>query len=155
MRRIALLTIFFCFQAVVLLAQKDSIQVAEKLTELMKVCQKIDFADPNIMKLGVYYKAAPFFIYKGADAKRNLKAAIDYSIKEEKSYVDQHCKALNALLSHNDERVFGAFLVEEKMEGKTYTIELHYRDNQYEGFQLKKFSFVSVAGEMYLVNISD
>lgn len=155
MRRIAFLITFFCFQAVSLLAQKDSIQVAEKLTELMKVCQKIDFADPNIMKLGVYYKAAPFFVYKGADEKRNLKAVIDYSKKEEKAYVDQHCKALNALLSHNNECVFGAFLIEEKMDGKTYSIELHYRNSQYEGFELKKFSFINVGGNMYLVNISE
>ena len=151
-------TLLFCFLLLLLsksYAQKDSIQVAERLNGLMEVCRKMDFSDPNIMKLGVYYKAADFFIYKGVDAERNLKTSIDYSQKMEKSYVDKICKALNVLLSHNSECVLGAFSKEEKMEGVVYSIDLLYRDSEYDGFSSKIFSFIKVGSKMYLIEVGE
>lgn len=136
-------------------AQKDSVQVAERLNGLIDVCGKMDFSDPNIMKLGVYYKAADFFVYKGVDADRNLKSPIDYSQKTEKAYVDKVCKSLNALLSHHSECVLGAFTKEEKMEGTVYSIDLLYRDSEYDGFSNRVFSFIKVGSKMYLIEVGE
>lgn len=155
MKKITLLLCFLTFLIGKSFAQKDSVQVAERLNGLMDVCRKIDFSDPNIMKLGVYYKAADFFIYKGADAERSLKAPIDYTQKMEKAYVDKACKSLNALLSHNSECVLGSFLKEEKMEGIVYSIDLLYRDSQYDGFSNRIFSFIKVGSKMFLIEVGE
>lgn len=155
MRKLVFLIAFIALSFTQVKAQKDSVKVAERLNSLMDVCRKIDFSDPNIMKLGIYYKAADFFIYKGVDGNRNLKSAIDYAIKSEKAYVDEHCKSVNALLSKNSDCVLGAFKSEEKMEGKTYFIDLKYRDNPYEAYDFKTFSYIKVGVEMYLLDISE
>ena len=54
----------------------DSAQVAKTLNELLLICRSVDFADPQVTKLGTFYKAAPYIVYRGDDKKRAWKVTV-------------------------------------------------------------------------------
>lgn len=136
-------------------AQKstDSLKVTERVEELIKICGKVDFSDPNILKMGVYYKAAPYFVYVGEDSTRSLQVGVDYTSKEEKQQVDKECKRLNEVLGQNKERVFGLFNEQEKDGKKYYSLEMLYRDSPYDSFKKIVFNFIQLKGEKMLIGI--
>ncbi len=73
----------------------DSAQVAKTLHDLLRICRTVDFADPNVTKLGTFYKAAPYIVYRGDDKKRAWKTMSDYNNEYEKKGVDDICERIN------------------------------------------------------------
>jgi hypothetical protein len=73
----------------------DSAQVAKTLHDLLRICRTVNFADPNVAKLGTFYNAAPYIVYRGDDKKRAWKTMSDYTIAYEKKGVDEVCERIN------------------------------------------------------------
>ena len=76
-------------------AKADSAQVAKTLHDLLLICRTVDFTDPQVTKLGTFYKAAPYIVYRGDDKSRAWKVMSDYKNEYEKRGVDDICERIN------------------------------------------------------------
>ena len=76
-------------------AKADSLQLAKTFNELLLICRTVDFADPKVSQLGIFYKAAPYVVYRGDDKKRAWKVFADYTKADEKNGVNEVCYKIN------------------------------------------------------------
>ncbi len=141
-----IVVIFFLFIVLVCSTKastNDSISILEKSKEMVLYCEKIDFSDPNILKLGVYYKASELITYNG-----HHKA--DYSNKAEKSYVDSLCKKINVILGLNKDWHFGSF--NKKSDSILYQ-EIKFRNSIYEPYSRVKLVFIKSDNDYFIMGI--
>ena len=73
----------------------DSVLVAKTLHDLLRICRTVNFADPNVAKLGTFYKAAPYIVYRGEDKSRAWKVTSDYTKEYDRKGVDDICERIN------------------------------------------------------------
>ena len=121
----------------------DSISVLEKTKQLVVYCEKIDFSDPNILKLGVYYKASELITYNG-------RSKADYSNKKEKIYVDSLCKKINVILGSNKDWHYGSF--SKKSDSILYQ-EIKYRNSIYDEYAIFKLVFIKSGNDYFVMGI--
>lgn len=124
-------------------AIKDSLETLNRTKNIISICEKIDFTDPNILKLGVYYKAAELITVNGY-SKAN------YTKKNEKVYVDSLCKKINSVLGTNKEWAIW------KYTSKSATIhiqELKYRNSIYDVYSILKLVFIKKENDFFLMGL--
>lgn len=106
----------------------DPVEVAVKKTlqELLHICKNVDFSDPKTTEVGMFYKAAPYIVYRGKDKVRKWKEICDYSKPEDKKGVDQVCYRINSSVNQDSNYKFGSFRKEKESEGVWHVVEVLY-----------------------------
>jgi hypothetical protein len=96
---------------------------------LLSVCKNVDFADPKTNQLGVFYKAAPYIIYRGDDKKRAWKSFANYSNAEEKKGVDEVCTRINESVNRDSSYKIVKYITEKESEGIWHILMVSYKKN--------------------------
>lgn len=128
--RLLLLSLFVAGSVTVLQAQNnvaDSALVARTLHELFRICRSVDFGDPNVSKLGAFYKAAPYIIYRGQDKQRAWKVFADYTKADEKKGVDEVCERINRTANQDSAYTIVKYLTEKESEGTWHVLRVAYK----------------------------
>jgi hypothetical protein len=109
--------------------QADSTAAATTLRSLLSVCKNVDFADSNTMKLGVFYKAAPYIIYQGSDKERAWKVFANYRNAEDKEGVDEVCTRINESVNRDSSYQIVKYFTEKESEGIWHMLMISYKKN--------------------------
>jgi hypothetical protein len=109
--------------------QTDSSKAATTLQSLLSICKNVDFADPETTKSGIFYKAAPYIIYRGSDEKRAWKDFANYSNAEEKKGVDAVCTRINESVNRDSNYKIVKYVTEEESEGIWHILMINYIRN--------------------------
>ena len=119
---------YFLLQIAAVKAQStsDSAKVAGTLSELLKICAKVDFSDPKVSQLGTFYRAAPYIVYRGDDKKRKWKDVANYSKKDEKTQVDEVCFKINSTVNQDSSYKFIKYQTQKESEGVWHVIVVSY-----------------------------
>ena len=118
---IVVVAVFAALTPVKAQSQKtDSAEVASTLKTLLAICKNVDFGDPKTTKLGTFYKAAPYIIYRGKDKKRAWKTFADYSIAEDKKGVDGACLQINESVNRDSTYKIEKYLTEKLLQQDSY-----------------------------------
>ena len=129
----------------------DSTAVAKTLKSLLSICKNVDFADPNTLKLGTFYKAAPFIIYRGSDKKRAWKVFANYSNAEDKKGVDEVCTRINASVNRDSSYQIVKYFTEKESEGIWHVLMINYKKNGAE--RKAAFAFLKIGKRFGLGDI--
>jgi hypothetical protein len=106
----------------------DSLQVVKTLHELLLICRSVDFADPKVSKLGTFYKAAPYIVYRGDDKKRAWKVMSDYTNEYEKKGVDDICERINRTANRDSTGYkITRYITEKESEGTWHVLMVSYK----------------------------
>jgi len=132
--------------------KSDSAQVARTLHELLLICRSVDFKDPLVTKLGTYYKAAAYIVYRGDDKKRAWKTVSDYTNEYEKKGVDDVCERINrtANLDSNGYKIIKYF-TEKESEGTWHVLTVSYKKKGVE--KTAAFAFLKIGNKFCLGDI--
>ena len=129
----------------------DSATVAKTFAQLLGICKYIDFSDPNVTKLGTFYNAAPFIVYRGDDKKRAWKDFADYTQADEKTGVDEICARINNTVNQDENYKIVGYSTETESEGTWYVLMVSYVKN---GVAKKSaFAFLKINGRFALGDI--
>ena len=130
----------------------DSIQVAKTLNELLLICCTVDFADPKVAKMGTFYKAAPYIVYRGDDKARAWKVMSDYTKEYDKKGVDDVCERINrtANLDSTGYRITKYF-TEKESEGTWHILMVSYKKKGVE--KSAAFAFLKIGNRFGLGDI--
>jgi len=120
-----LLLCFVCLCLVMAKAQ-DSAQVAQRFTELLSICKNVDFADSNTQQLGTFYKAAPYIVYQGDDARRKWKDVANYRNAKEKEQVDNICFRINGSINQSSGYTITGYETHTESEGVWHILLVKY-----------------------------
>jgi len=150
--KILLLALGFFFPFAALKAQNvDSAQAAKTLKELFAVCRVVDFKDPKSIELGVFYRAAPYIVYRGDDKTRSWKDVANYRKEDEKKGVDEICLRINGTVNRDTGYKIIKYLTSKESEGTWHVLVVTY---------LKKgvtkqlaFAFLKINGKFALGDI--
>ncbi len=106
----------------------DSALLAKTLHELLKICRSVDFADPQVTKLGTFYKAAPYIVYRGDDKTRAWKVMSDYTKDYDKKGVDDVCERINRTANQDSlgYKIIKYF-TEKESEGTWHVLMVSYK----------------------------
>ncbi len=128
MKRLILFTTCFVLLSFVKAQNKtaDSAAVAKTFTELLAICKKVDWADPKTTELGTFYKAAPYIVYRGEDAKRKWKTFADYTKEEDKKGVDAVCLRINENVNRDTAYTITKYFTEKESEGTWHVLMVRY-----------------------------
>ncbi len=102
------------------IAQKkktDSIAVVKSFQQLLNICKDVNFADPKTTSSGLFYKAAPYIIYRGDDKKRAWKTFANYNAADEKKGVDEICTRINETVNRDTNFTIVQYRTEKESEG--------------------------------------
>jgi hypothetical protein len=120
----------------------DSTAAATTLVSLLSVCKNVDFADPKTNELGMFYKAAPYIIYRGSDKKRSWKDFANYSVAEEKKGVDEVCTRINETVNRDSSYKIVKYITNKEQEGIWHVLMISYKKN---GIEKKAaFAFLKI-----------
>lgn len=109
-------------------AGTDSVQVAKTLHELLKICRSVNFADPKVSRLGTFYQAAPYIVYRGDDKKRAWKTISDYTNAYEKKGVDDACERINRTANQDSTGYkIIKYITEKESEGTWHVLVVAYK----------------------------
>ena len=116
------------FNAKAQVNKTDSAQVAKTLHDLLRICRSVNFADPNVTKLGTFYNAAPYIIYRGDDKKRAWKTMSDYTNEYEKKGVDDICERINRTANQDSlgYKILN-YRTEKESEGTWHVLMVSYK----------------------------
>ena len=64
------LMLFFVCHVPEAAGKNDEARVREVIDKLLDICAHVDFSDPKTIELGLFYKAAPYVVYRGEDEER-------------------------------------------------------------------------------------
>ncbi|MCB9252338.1 MAG: hypothetical protein H6605_07700 [Flavobacteriales bacterium] len=131
---------------------KDSAEVVTALENILSICKNVDFTDSNVLKLGSFYKAAPFIVYRGDDKNRSWKDASDYANEIEKKGVDHICLKINNTVNRDENYRIVGFRMETESEGTWYALKLTYMKNGVQ--KTAEFAFLKIKG-LYLLGDID
>jgi hypothetical protein len=107
----------------------DSAAVAKTLRSLLAVCKNVDFADPKTTQAGMFYKAAPYIIYRGSNKKRAWKSFTRYNQAEEKQGVDEICTRINETVNRDTNYTITRYFTQKESEGTWHALTLSYKKN--------------------------
>ncbi len=127
-KRIILIVTAFSFMSSVKAqnTKADSTALAGTLTTLLTICKSVDFGDPKTSELGMFYKAAPYIVYRGDDKKRAWKVFANYSNEEEKKGVDAVCTRINETVNRDSSYKIIKYFTEKESEGTWHILMLSY-----------------------------
>ncbi len=148
------LVLLFCIMSQGLLAQgsaADSLNAAKALNVLVTICRAVDFSDPMVSKLGTFYKAAPFIVYRGDDKIRAWKDFTNYENADEKKGVDQICLRINQTLSPGSDFKIVKYSTEKESEGIWHVLTVSY--NKKGGIKKAAFAFLKINNRFGLGDI--
>ena len=130
----------------------DSARVAKTLHELLRICRTVSFADPNVTKLGTFYKAAPYIVYRGEDKSRAWKVMSDYTNAYEKKGVDDVCERINrtANLDSSGYKIIH-YRTEKESEGTWHVLMVSYKKKGIE--KSVAFAFLKIGNKFGLGDI--
>lgn len=130
----------------------DSVQVAKTLHELLLICRSINFADPQVTKLGTFYKAAPYIVYRGDDKIRAWKVMSDYSNAYEKKGVDDVCERINRTANQDSlgYKIIKYF-TEKESEGTWHILMVSYKKKGVE--KTAAYAFLKIGNKFGLGDI--
>jgi hypothetical protein len=130
----------------------DSLQVAKTLHELLRICRTVDFADPNVTKLGAFYKAAPYIVYRGDDKKRAWKTMSDYSNEYEKKGVDDICERINRTANRDSAGYkITKYITEKESEGIWHVLMVSYKVKGFD--KTAAYAFLKIGNKFGLGDI--
>jgi hypothetical protein len=130
----------------------DSIQVAKTLHELLLICRTVDFADPKVAKLGTFYKAAPYIVYRGDDKARAWKVMSDYTNVYEKKGVDDVCERINRTANQDSAGYkITKYFTEKESEGTWHILMVSYKKKGVE--KSAAFAFLKIGNRFGLGDI--
>lgn len=132
--------------------KSDSAQVAKTLHDLLLICRTVDFADPQVKKLGTFYKAAPYIVYRGDDKKRAWKTMSDYSNEYEKKGVDDVCERINRTANLDSAGYkITRYFTEKESEGTWHVLMVSYKKKGAE--KTAAFAFLKIGNKFGLGDI--
>ena len=116
------------FNAIAQANKTDSAQVTKTLHELLRICRTVNFADPNVIKLGTFYKAAPYIVYRGDDKSRSWKVMSDYTKEYDKKGVDDICERINRTANQDSSgyKIIN-YRSEKESEGTWHVLMVSYK----------------------------
>lgn len=126
-------------------------EVKESLKNLIDICNNAE-NDPNAKEMGMFYRAAPYIVYRGVDEKRRWKDVSDYSSPDERLYVDVLCQRVKRTFLPTTAYRFGTFQMEIESEGVWYSWEVIYQSKT-EKERKAIFSFLNIKGKYALGDI--
>lgn len=131
--------------------QTDSAKTATTLKSLLSVCKNVDFADPETTKTGMFYKAAPYIIYRGSDKKRAWKDFSNYNNTEEKKAVDAVCTRINESVNRDSVYKIVKYITEKESEGMWHILMVNYKKDGTE--KKAAFAFLKIGNRFGLGDI--
>jgi hypothetical protein len=133
-------------------SKSDSILVAKTLHELLLICRSVNFADPQVTKLGSFYKAAPYIVYRGDDKKRAWKVMSDYTNEYEKKGVDDICERINRTANQDSLGYkIVKYITEKESEGTWHVLMVSYRKKGVE--KTAAYAFLKIGNRFGLGDI--
>jgi hypothetical protein len=106
----------------------DSAQVAKTLHDLLRLCRSVNFSDPNVTKLGTFYNAAPYIVYRGDDKMRAWKVMSDYTNEYEKKGVNDICERINRTANRDSAGYkITKYISEKQSEGTWHVLMVSYK----------------------------
>ena len=130
----------------------DSLQLAKTLHELLLICRTVDFADPKVTKLGAFYKAAPYVVYRGDDKKRAWKVMSDYTNDYEKKGVDDICERINRTANQDTSGYkIIKYFTEKESEGIWHILVVTYKKKGVE--KTAAYAFIKIGSKFGLGDI--
>jgi hypothetical protein len=133
-------------------AKTDSVQVAKTLHELLLICRSVNFADPQVTKLGAFYKAAPYIVYRGDDKKRAWKVMSDYTNEYEKKGVDDVCERINRTANQDSSGYkIIKYFTEKESEGTWHVLMVSYKKKGVE--KTAAYAFLKIGNKFGLGDI--
>lgn len=130
----------------------DSAQVARTLHELLRICRSVNFADPNVTKLGTFYKAAPYIVYRGDDKSRAWKVMSDYTKEYDKKGVDDICERINRTANQDSSgyKIIN-YRSEKESEGTWHVLMVSYKKKGVE--RTAAYAFLKIGNKFGLGDI--
>ena len=130
----------------------DSAQVAKTLHELLLICRSVNFADPQVTKLGTFYKAAPYIVYRGDDKARAWKVMSDYTKEYDKKGVDDVCERINRTANQDSSGYkIIKYLTKKESEGTWYILMVSYKKKGVE--KTAAYAFLKIGNKFGLGDI--
>lgn len=132
-------------------SKKDSLALAKRFVELLNICKNVDFGDPKTSSAGLFYKAAPYIVYRGDDKKRAWKSFANYSDVTEKKGVDEICTRINETVNRDANYTIAQYRTEKESEGIWHLLMVNYVNNGKAGNLV--FAFLKIGGKFGLGDI--
>jgi hypothetical protein len=130
----------------------DSALVAKTLHELLLICRSVDFKDPQVTKLGSFYKAAQYIVYRGDDKKRAWKVMSDYTNEYEKKGVDDICERINRTANQDSSGYkIIKYFTEKESEGTWHVLMVLYKKKGVE--KTAAYAFLKIGNRFGLGDI--
>ena len=130
----------------------DSTQLAKTLHELLLICRSVNFADPKVTKLGTFYNAAPYIVYRGDDKKRAWKVIADYTNEYEKKGVDDICERINRTANQDSSGYkIIKYFTEKESEGTWHVLMVSYKKKGVE--KTAAYAFLKIGNKFVLGDI--
>lgn len=130
----------------------DSAQVAKALHDLLRLCRSVNFADPNVTKLGTFYNAAPYIVYRGDDKKRAWKTMSDYTNDYEKKGVDDVCERINRTANQDSLGYkITKYITKKESEGTWHVLMVSYKKKGVE--KTAAYAFLKIGNKFGLGDI--
>ena len=133
------------------ITKTDSTKAAATLKSLLSVCKNVDFADPKTTESGIFYKAAPYIIYRGGDKKRAWKDFANYSNAEEKKGVDAVCIRINESVNRDSSYKIIQYITQKEGEGTWHILMVSYKKNNAD--KKAAFAFLKIGSRFGLGDI--
>jgi hypothetical protein len=133
-------------------SKSDSALVAKTLHELLFICRSVNFKDSQVIKLGTFYKAAPYIIYRGDDKKRAWKVMSDYTNEYERKGVDDVCERINRTANQDSSGYkIIKYFTEKESEGIWHVLMVSYKKKGAE--KSAAFAFLKIGNRFALGDI--
>ncbi len=129
----------------------DSTATANTLNALLTVCKNVDFADPQTTSKGMFYKAAQYIVYRGADKKRAWKTFANYSKAADKRAVDEVCIRINETINRDSSYRIVQYLSQKESEGTWHILIVRYQQKGEE--KEAAFAFLKIGKRFALGDI--
>lgn len=130
----------------------DSLALAKTLHELLEICRSVNFADPKVSELGIFYKAAPYIIYRGNDKSRNWKDFSNYKNADEKKGVDNVCERLNQTANQDSLGYkIVKYYTKQESEGTWHILLVNYKRKNLE--KATAYAFLKIGNKFGLGDI--
>ena len=130
----------------------DSLELAKTLHQLLLICRRVDFADPKVSQLGIFYKAAPYVVYRGDDKKRAWKVMSDYTNAYEKKGVDDICERINRTANQDSSGYkIIKYFTEKESEGTWHILIVTYKKKEVE--KTAAYAFIKIGNKFGLGDI--
>jgi hypothetical protein len=131
---------------------EDSIKVVNTLLYILQNSAHVNFSDTNVLKLGTFYKVAPYIVYRGKDLKRKWKDNCNYALEEDKLGVDEICFKLNRTINKVDTFIIEKYSTEKESEGIWHILTISF--NLKGKNKVMQFAFLK-PGKTYLLGDID